>query len=76
MNYTIFHNKSPVNITDSYYKVIINKSACYIDYNYTGEDIDKYSEELPTEYLPSEEQQRIISAIKKFKIPKLFSFKS
>ena len=45
MNYTIFYNKSPVNITDSYYKVIINKTACYIEYNYTGEDIKKNVEE-------------------------------
>ena len=65
MNYTIFYNKSPVNITDSYYKVIINKTACYIEYNYTGEDIKKnVEEEVSIEFTPSEEQSKIISAIK------------
>lgn len=66
MNYTIFHNKSPVNITDSYYKVIINKSACYIDYNYTGEDVTVEATQAVEEfnYTPSEEQCNIISAIK------------
>lgn len=64
MNYTIFHNKTPINITDSYYKVIINKTACYIDYNYSGEDIKKNVEEVSIEFTPSEEQSKIISAIK------------
>ena len=63
MNYTIKHNKEFINLTESFYRVIINKTSCYIEYNYTGEDIDKTYEDGVNLPLMSEEQELIVRAI-------------
>lgn len=63
LGYTIKLNNEYINITESYYKVIITTSICYIDYNYTGEDVCikcNCSSNLPT---ISDEQSTIVKAI-------------
>lgn len=69
LNYTIIHNKVPIYTTDSYYKVVVNKSTCYITYNYIDEDIsdsdssEYQSENITSEITISDEQKEIVKAI-------------
>lgn len=71
--YTIKLNGEYINITESYYKIIITSSYCYIDYNYIGEDVerifnDNHESSFNDNYLAnmpkiSEEQKAIVEAI-------------
>lgn len=70
MNYTIIKNKIYINNSSSYYRVIINKTNCYIEYNYTGEDVEHPVEQdknyqIDDVKLPqiSDEQAAIVDAI-------------
>lgn len=65
MGYTVKYMQEYVNLTESYYRVIVNKTSCYIEYNYTGEDIEKHLDVEPFD-MPqiSDEQAAIVEAIK------------
>lgn len=62
--YTVKYMQEYVNLTESYYRVIVNKSSCYIEYNYTGEDIERPIDVEPFD-MPqiSTEQAAIVEAI-------------
>lgn len=64
MGYTVKYMQEYVNLTESYYRVIVNKTNCYIEYNYTGEDIEKPLDVEPFD-MPqiSDEQAAIVEAI-------------
>lgn len=64
MGYTIIKEKEYLKLTESYYRVIINKKSCYIEYNYTNEDIDQPVDSEPFD-MPqiSNEQAAIVEAI-------------
>lgn len=62
--FTVKYMQEYVNLTESYYRVIVNKTSCYIEYNYTGEDIERPIDAEPFD-MPqiSNEQAAIVEAI-------------
>lgn len=60
MGYTTIKEKEYLNITESYYRVIINKKSCYIEYNYTNEDIDRPVDSEPFDMPQISDEQAVI----------------